>query len=475
MTSFFFPQNEGDPDRTITPASYLGVFLRKVALQVRQLSFHHVVELVERLRSWLQDVDTKDPPADEQIALETLHGFHASRVDQLYGSPHPKMAAALKEHGQKADSDVEQSYSLFLAAWRRGDYSTALENLSRYFDYAVGDAGRSSYQYALLNLALLQADFGCLKEALWAIHETIDAARDAKDDVCLSFALSWLSSLADTGQLKDEPGLLAIKADEHVIRRAHETRLPKIEAAAYLARSTANSGGRSYVNLLQSLRATLDADHNPGMDQLLAMSRLWLDLDVPSLADMALSLACTLHPPDDSAVHARLLCAMARRLRTLGKLEEADEWMRAEKYALVNHAYHRILSVQAAQFRVARCDAACEVPSADDLCMEDLAIQEDSLAVAPRVRRAIRNEDAASAWTLLHALSQARQTPQAKALYLQLKGELWFASAEPERAIVPFSSLLRHCLEHALIYKFRHEALPSFLAAQHYLENHCGM
>jgi anaphase-promoting complex subunit 5 len=51
---------------------------------------------------------------------------------------------------------------------------------------------RFFYQYALLNLAILQADFGCHNEAVDAMQETITTARENKDMGCLNFSLSWL-------------------------------------------------------------------------------------------------------------------------------------------------------------------------------------------------------------------------------------------------------------------------------------------
>lgn len=51
---------------------------------------------------------------------------------------------------------------------------------------------KTFYQYALLNLALLQADFGCYTEAITAMQETIATARENKDDPCLNYSLSWL-------------------------------------------------------------------------------------------------------------------------------------------------------------------------------------------------------------------------------------------------------------------------------------------
>lgn len=51
---------------------------------------------------------------------------------------------------------------------------------------------RSSYQYALLSLAVLQADFGCRGEAISAMQEAVSIARESHDVHCLHFCMSWL-------------------------------------------------------------------------------------------------------------------------------------------------------------------------------------------------------------------------------------------------------------------------------------------
>lgn len=51
---------------------------------------------------------------------------------------------------------------------------------------------RAFYQYALLNLAILHADFSCHSEALTAMQETIASARENNDMGCLTYSLSWL-------------------------------------------------------------------------------------------------------------------------------------------------------------------------------------------------------------------------------------------------------------------------------------------
>lgn len=81
--------------------------------------------------------------------------------------------------------------SRFLEAWRSGDYPTSFDYLHRYFDYTMQNSDREHYHYALLNLAVLQADFGCYKDAVSTMLETIATAREKRDASCLNFALNF--------------------------------------------------------------------------------------------------------------------------------------------------------------------------------------------------------------------------------------------------------------------------------------------
>lgn len=112
----------------------------------------------------------------------------------------------------------------FLDAWRAGDYPSSFDNLHRYFDYTMHSRDRSSYQYALLNLAILQADFGCYGEAVSAMQEAVSIARESHDLNCLNFCMSWLyhfgkafpehmRDVENTGMLGNEKeGLAFLKA-----------------------------------------------------------------------------------------------------------------------------------------------------------------------------------------------------------------------------------------------------------------------
>ncbi|KAK0781372.1 APC5 protein [Friedmanniomyces endolithicus] len=103
---------------------------------------------------------------------------------------------------EQRDAGVQslQHFLAFFEHWRSGQYTMALESLHRYFDYSLIGKGPSGgtenmriyYQYALLHLSVLHADFDCWEESVDAMDECIATARENQDTACLNFALSWL-------------------------------------------------------------------------------------------------------------------------------------------------------------------------------------------------------------------------------------------------------------------------------------------
>ena len=131
----------------------------------------------------------------------------------------------------------------FFDAWKAGDYSSAFDNLHQYYDYATQAREKVHYQYALLHMAILQADFGCFGEAVAAINETIASARENQDMSCLHFSLSWLNhmSKAYPKQLKDVGymGMLGSERDglTFLKAKAKEAKMHHLLAATLLNES----------------------------------------------------------------------------------------------------------------------------------------------------------------------------------------------------------------------------------------------
>lgn len=78
-----------------------------------------------------------------------------------------------------SESSSLQHFLAFFDHWRAGQYTMALESIHRYFDYSLTAKDNSSdnvkiyYQYALLHLSVLHADFCCWDESVDAMNECI--------------------------------------------------------------------------------------------------------------------------------------------------------------------------------------------------------------------------------------------------------------------------------------------------------------
>ncbi|KAL1999272.1 hypothetical protein VTN02DRAFT_4743 [Thermoascus thermophilus] len=214
--------------------SPLGSFVRRAQLEFTRLQFHDAVKLWEsfikyRLPTYLAWARTNT--SDEITAIDAnlielgLHsrshlaqvvygniehcaednkGFSTKDVERLLefqigelqrvGGRVPDDMKAQLEHVISSGVTVPSllHYLRFLDSWRSGDYLSSFDNLHRYFDYTMHSRDRSFYQYALLNLAILHADFGCYEEAVSAMQEAISVARESNDMNCLNFCMSWL-------------------------------------------------------------------------------------------------------------------------------------------------------------------------------------------------------------------------------------------------------------------------------------------
>lgn len=151
-------------------------------------------------------------------------------------------------------------YLRFLDSWRAGDFASALDNLHRYFDYAIQSRDRTFYQYALLNLAILQADFGCHDEAVVAMQEAIATAREKGDTNCLNYCLSWLYHLGRTfpSQMQSvrETGILGNEAEglQFLKSRAKEAEMWSLLSMSLLGEAKLDlQQGQSVARVLENI------------------------------------------------------------------------------------------------------------------------------------------------------------------------------------------------------------------------------
>ncbi|KAI9927999.1 anaphase promoting complex subunit 5 [Aspergillus wentii] len=250
----------------LSRCSPLGTFVRRAQLEFTRLQFHDSVKLwkgfvkyrLPTYQMWARrnpsdeqtpvdinlfelDLDPsselaqvvygniEDDSEDEQYVstkdVERLLEFQVGELQRLGGRVPDGMKKQLERIISSGVTLPNLAHYLkFLDAWRAGDYPSSFDNLHRYFDYTMHSRDRSSYQYALLNLAILQADFGCHGEAVSAMQEAVSIARESHDMNCLNFCMSWLyhfgkafpeqmKDVQNTGMLGNEKeGLSFLKA-----------------------------------------------------------------------------------------------------------------------------------------------------------------------------------------------------------------------------------------------------------------------
>ncbi|OQO00617.1 hypothetical protein B0A48_13107 [Cryoendolithus antarcticus] len=156
---------------------------------------------------------------DLQAALGRSIDFLQRRGMRVPQALKSRLRTWLTQHGsQEAGTSSMQHFMSFFEAWRANQYSRALENLHRYFDYSIAnksaaestDAGGSVklyYQYALLHLSVLHADFEHWTESQAAMEECIATARENQDSECLTFALSWTLYLRQVNATRSSTSL----------------------------------------------------------------------------------------------------------------------------------------------------------------------------------------------------------------------------------------------------------------------------
>jgi anaphase-promoting complex subunit 5 len=232
----------------------------------------------------------------------------------------------------------------FLDAWRAGDYPTSFDNLHRFFDYTMQNRDRLFYQYALLNLAVLQADFGCYQEAVAAMQETVSTARENKDMGCLNFSLSWLYHFGKAHPTvmnsRDNTNILGIEREGLTFLRvkAKESGMWSLWGSSLLSEakmglSAGESVSSAFENVLRSsqLNVSKNMMSNVGV-QMLLQSSLWSRLGVTYLAwsycEGFLHSYSRLAPFDDilkiSCRSAFLLCQNGQYTEARAKLEQLD-------------------------------------------------------------------------------------------------------------------------------------------------------
>ncbi|CAE7205465.1 hypothetical protein PTNB73_07123 [Pyrenophora teres f. teres] len=270
-----------------------------------------------------------------QEDLDRILEFQLDRL-QKFGDRVPNEMKSQLESMVNSSGLVHRQAHLvqFFDAWKAGDYTSAFDDLHRYYDYAIQTREKFHYQYALLHMAIMQADFGCFGEAIAAINETIATARENQDIACLSFSLSWLNHMARAypkqmkgagyismlGSERDALTFLKAKAKE---TKSYSLLSSSLLNEAKLTLTTGDSVSRAIEHIYQSSHLNIKENlHSYGSLVLLTAS-LYNRIGIPHLANVhcELLLDCYSRSPTEERLRAigRRAFVMSQR----GRYDEA--------------------------------------------------------------------------------------------------------------------------------------------------------
>ena len=365
------------PHGTIARTSPLGAFIRRCYLEYSRLQFQDTVQLWQDLVAYRGpshqhyekrnasegrhslDVNLSslgigaDHPLT-QIAYGTLDsddgiktnlsGFDVERLLEFQVSELQRLGGRLPTDMRKKINEMSKGrsslphlthYLKFLDSWRAGDYSSAYDNLHRYFDYTMQSRDRTFYQYALLNLAILQADFGFHKEAVPAMQEAIATARENKDATCLNFCMSWLYHFGKTfpqqiKELGDGISGNEVESLNFLKSRAKETEMWSLLSSTHLSEAKLElQNGGSIASVFESISkanhiTVVKSTGTLSGSALLMKGSLFSRVGLTNLswtcADTFLQCFSEDAPAEDIV---KCMCRMASQLAQRGRYDEA--------------------------------------------------------------------------------------------------------------------------------------------------------
>lgn len=205
---------ENPEERKVTPASPIGHFIRRCNVEWTRLRFADSLALLNAYKAyiavtWDSWARTQPEAAKSYASKETSQDSVPQPVPTASSATAPMISNdeidialsisihSLQKRGarvppelkaklrswlslrQTSDTQNLHHFMDFFEAWRAGQYTLALEELHRYFDYSIAAKGAAAdgvktyYQIALLHLSVLHADFERWEESLNTMEECI--------------------------------------------------------------------------------------------------------------------------------------------------------------------------------------------------------------------------------------------------------------------------------------------------------------
>ncbi|KAI0195599.1 anaphase-promoting complex protein [Xylaria flabelliformis] len=447
-------------------------YYRKKTPAFQRLSFDNVLltgenewgHAVEAIASVAYDEILRDDPNTTMpVSTDDIEKLLEFQIDQMqkYGNRIP-LEIRHQFHDLIMDSYMVPSlshYLSYLEAWRAGDYATSFDYLHRYFDYTMQNRDRSFYQYALMNLAVLQADFGCHKEAIAAMLETVSTARENRDMTCLNFALNWLFHFGRahpevTQELESKSQLGTGKESLAFLRsRAKETGTWSLWSSALMSEakmclSQGESIATALEHLVRSSQILVERNmKNMVGSQLSINIALWDRLGVTYLSATTCEIFLQCHARhsifDDglkvTSRQASMLALKGRYDEALEKLESLDaDSLRAWKPSQYWHKFRGIIKLRrdlhhnnldGAELLLSQL-----LQSKNEDLEPDLAFVIDTLHVECLIRRGNLEDAFTKVEDMVAELREGNKDIALRVRLLLLKAELLDKCGRPQKA-----------------------------------------
>ncbi|RYP23668.1 hypothetical protein DL765_000964 [Monosporascus sp. GIB2] len=446
-------------------------YYRKKTPSFQRLSFDNVLLAGEH--DWGSGVEAvasvaygdmlrDDPISTLPVSTDDIEKLLEFQIDQMqkYGN---RIPLEIRHQFQDLlnDSFMVPSLSHYLSyldAWRAGDYSTSFDYLHRYFDYTMQNRDRLFYQYALMNLAVLQADFGCHKEAVAAMLETVSTARENRDMTCLNFALNWLFHFGRahpevTKELESNSMLGTGKESLAFLRsKAKETGMWSLWSSALMSEAKMSlSNGESVAaaleHMVRSSQILVERNMKSMMGSQLPLSiALWDRLGIAYLSSTACEVFLRCHArhsifDDELKVTSRqasMLALKGKYDEALGRLEGMDaNALRAWKPSQYWHKFRGIIKLRRDLHRNdldgAELLLSQLLQSKNEDLEPDLAFVVDSLHVECLARRGNLERALAKVDNLILELRDENKDVALRVRLLLLKVELLDKCGRPQK------------------------------------------
>jgi anaphase-promoting complex subunit 5 len=324
---------------------------------------------------------------------------------------------------------------------------------------------RLFYQYALMNLAVLQADFGCLKEAVATMLETVNTARENRDNTCLNFSLNWLfhfgrnyphlvaelESKSMLGSGKESLGYLRVKAKETGMWTLW---ISALLTEAKIALSTGDSIASALEFMVRSSQVLVEKNmKNMVGAQITLYVALWDRLGLPNLGATAAEVFIRCHARnavfDDEL---KITCRLAGHLAGKGRYDAAMERLesldanalRAWKSSQYWHKYRGLIKLRREMHRgnIQGADMLLSelVQGKPDDLESELSFIVDSMQVEYLIRRSNLTDAFATVEDLLAKRKDQPADASLNVRLLLMKASLFDRVGRPQRG---FSIVMR--------------------------------